>query len=284
MLHKNLLSQVNSVIGLTGFNNFSLSISYQFSRVSVIASHHRWNMNKVIFSFLLIISSALNAQLIDSLNTAKNCSYMKPDEQEMLYELNRLRSNPKSYLQYIEPMLADAKKKLKTSGKGDKNYSLTFTTTTVRGKETSKIDTTWHFANEEEVKALTTLVNDLKKLKKLSILKPDSGIYHAAQKHARDQDAHEWKLMHTGSDGSQPWDRITKFSPAMSFGNENIAGRGGVITTPRDFVIQLLVDSGIPGYGHRYNMLDPQWTHGACVIKNFDSMDWCIQNFGVKKK
>jgi len=31
--------------------------------------------------------------------------------------------------------------------------------------------------------------------------------------------------MHTGSDGSQPWDRIKKFSPKMKFGNENIAGK-----------------------------------------------------------
>jgi len=209
---------------------------------------------------------------------------MKPEEREMIYELNRLRSNPKSYLKYIEPMLADAKKTLKTFGKGSRNYSLTYTVSTVGGRETKKVDTTWHYTNEEEVKALTTLVNDLKKLKKLPILKPDSGIYNAAQKHARDQDEHDWKLLHTGSDGSSPWDRIKQFSPSMYFGNENIAGRGGVVATPRDFVIQLLVDSGIPGYGHRYNMLDPQWTYGACVIKNFKGMDWCIQNFGVKKR
>ena len=33
------------------------------------------------------------------------------------------------------------------------------------------------------------------------------------------------------------------------------------IVTARDIVIQLLVDSGIPGYGHRYNLLDPAWTY-----------------------
>jgi len=90
--------------------------------------------------------------------------------------------------------------------------------------------------------------------------------------------------MHTGSDGSSPWTRITQFSPAISFGNENIAGRGGMESNARAFIIQLLIDSGIPGYGHRYNILDPQWTHVGCVMTNFKSMDWCIQNFGVKKK
>ncbi len=209
---------------------------------------------------------------------------MKLEEREMIYEINRLRSNPKSYLAYIEPLLATAKKVAKNSGKGERNYSLTFTTWTVDGKETKKIDTTWHYTNEEEVKALTTLVNDLKQLKKLSVLQPDSGIYNAAQKHAKDQDEHEWKLMHTGSDGSDPWDRIKKFSPSMSFGNENIAGRMGMEVNARAFVIQLLIDSGIPGYGHRYNILDPQWTHAACIITKAGSMDWCIQNFGLKKK
>jgi|GraSoiStandDraft_4_1057263.scaffolds.fasta_scaffold00085_49 uncharacterized protein YkwD len=240
-------------------------------------------MKKLLLVTLLATSFIAKGQLIDSLNTARNCSYMKAEEKEMIYEINRLRSNPRSYLQYIEPMLSRARNILKNYGKGSKNYSLTYTMRTVGGKESNTIDTTWHYTNEEEVKALSTLVNDLKKLKKLSVLQPDSGISNAAQKHARDQDAHEWKLMHTGSDGSSPWDRILKYSPSMSFGNENIAGRGGMSATPRDFVIQLLVDSGIPGYGHRYNILDPQWTHAACVMEDFNGMNWCIQNFGQKR-
>lgn len=209
---------------------------------------------------------------------------MKPMEREMIYELNRLRSNPRSYLPYLEPLLKTAKNMLKNFGKGSRNYSLTFTTSTSDGKNTTKIDTTWHYVNEEEVKALTTLIADLKKIKKLSVLQPDSGIYNAATKHARDQDDHDWKLMHTGSDGSDPWDRITKFSPAMSFGNENIAGRGGMEVSARAFILQLLIDSGIPSYGHRYNILDPQWTHAGCIITEHGGMNWCIQNFGVKRR
>ncbi len=205
-------------------------------------------------------------------------------EKEMIYEINRVRSNPQSYLQYIEPLLAKAEQNMKTNGKGSKNYSLTFTTIIVNGKSNQRIDTTWHYLNEEEVKALSSLVNDLKKLIKLSVLLPDNGIYRAAKKHAADQHVHEWKLMHTGSDGSDPWDRITRFSPSMSFGNENIAAQSGNPTV-RDIVIQLLIDSGIPGYGHRYNLLDPQWTHVACTGEKYKGfMYWWIQNFGVKKK
>lgn len=202
----------------------------------------------------------------------------------MIYEINRVRYNPGSYIQYLQPMLNEATATLKKNGKGYKNYSVTYSSTTKNGKTVKTTDTTWHYTNQEQVKALTTLINDLKKLKPLPILQPDSGIYNAATKHAKDQDEHDWKLMHTGSDGSEPWDRITFFSPTMSFGNENIAGNSMEIVTARDIVIQLLVDSGIPGYGHRYNLLDPAWTYGACKHDLFKGMHWWIQNFGVKKK
>jgi uncharacterized protein YkwD len=133
------------------------------------------------------------------------------------------------------------------------------------------------------MKALVSLIRDLTDLKKLSILQPDSGIYKAAKSHLQDSHAHNWKLLHTGSDGSMPWDRITRYSPGMRFGNENIAARSG-IPSPRIIVMQLLIDEGIPGYGHRYNLLDPQWTHVACTGENYkNSMYWWIQNFGAQK-
>lgn len=209
---------------------------------------------------------------------------MSAIEREMIYEINLVRSNPKSYIQYLQPLLTKATATLKDYGKGYKNYSVTYYSSTKNGKPVEATDTTWHYTHEEEVKALTTLINDLKKSKALSVLKPDSGIYKAAKKHANDQNEHDWKLMHTGSDGSQPWDRILAFSPEMSFGNENIAGNSLQVVTARDIVIQLLVDSGIPGYGHRYNLLDPAWTYVACKHELFKGMHWWIQNFGVKKK
>lgn len=238
----------------------------------------------IIVIVLLTISAISHSQLIDSLNTAKNCLYMSIAEREMIYEINRVRSNPKSYLQYLEPLLKDAKYKLETYGKGEKNYSLTYTSSTKNGQEIKTVDTTWHYVHVEEVKAITTLVDDLKKLKPLRILQPDSGIYKAAKKHADDQNKHKWQLMHTGSDGSSPWDRILKFSPMMNFGNENIAGNSRQSTTARDIVIQLLIDDGIPGYGHRYNLLDPGWTHGACKGELYEGMHWWIQNFATKKR
>ena len=246
--------------------------------------HEIREMKILLPALLLFVSLQTRAQLIDSLNTAKNCEYMKAEEREMIYEINRVRSDPPSYLPYIQPLLDKAKQNLEHYGKGAKGYSLTYHSSVKNGVTQQAIDTNWHYENEEEVKALSSLVNELKKMKRLSVLQPDSGIYNAAKKHAADQDAHEWKLMHTGSDGSAPWDRIMKYSPSMSFGNENLAGRAGLVTSARSFVIQLLIDAGIPGYGHRENLLDPAWTHVACVMTHYYEMYWCIQNFGVKKK
>jgi uncharacterized protein YkwD len=234
--------------------------------------------------FFALFSVKVNAQPSDRLNTAKNCIYMKPEEREMIREINLLRSNPAGYLQYIQPLLKKALATLRTQGKGSKNYSVTTSTTTLGDKQTTVVDTNWHYNNDEEVKALQSLVKDLKKMKPLSVLQPDTGIYKAVQYYGADQDKHSWNLHHIGSDGSRPWDRITRFSPRMQTGNENIAGRFP-LASPREIVIQLLVDSGIPGYGHRYNLLDRQWTHVACYSGGINEgvYRW-LQNFGAVKK
>ena len=248
-------------------------------------------MNKIILLFAIVHSFYANAQTKNAtatrekaMNTAVNCVYMSPEEREMIYEINRVRHDPTSYLQYLLPMLKEAVHELKVNGKGARNYSVTYSTTSQNGKNLGSIDTTWHYTNEEEVKALSTLIDDLKKLKRLSILLPDSGIYLAAKKYAADQQAHDWKLLHTGSDGSLPWERIKRYSPGMGGGNENIGGRYGYAScTARDMVLQLLIDAGIPGYGHRYNLLNHLWTHVACSNEKFKGTFWWLQEFGLKK-
>lgn len=235
--------------------------------------------------FFSLITTFSNAQTSDSLNTAQHCLYMTAEEREMIYEINQLRSNPKTYLLYLNPLLEVAKNQLKTEGKGQRNYCLTIGTKYSNGENLDSIDTTWYYENVEAIEAINSLISDLKKIKKLSILQPDSGIYNAAKKHAADENAHNWKLLHTGSDGSLPEDRIKLFAPAVLNSSENIAGRWGYTTsTPRDIVLDLLIDAGIPGYGHRYNLLNPLWTHIACrAEKHRGYQDWWIQEFGRMK-
>ena len=214
------------------------------------------------------------------LNTASDCKYMKPVEREMIYEINVVRNHPKVYIGYLKEYLADAKSMLQNSGNERKSYALSTEYKTINGKTKIKTDTIWFNVNEEEVKAIESLIDDLKNLEPLNILKPDAGIYNAAKLYGLDQDRNNWGLSHNGSDGSWPFDRIKRSSRKMVDGNENIAGKYPE-PTARDIVIQLLIDSGIPGYGHRYNILNSKWTHVACFcggLKN--GMYRWLQEFG----
>jgi hypothetical protein len=239
-----------------------------------------------LLTIILMTCSLFSAmsQPRDPLNTAADASYMKDSEKAMIREINMLRDNPKAYIYYVDEYMAAVRKSPERIGSGQNKYSLTFNYELVDGVEQLKsIDTIWLDKPESDADAARSLRMELDTTGPLSILLPDEGIYNAVKSYARDQDAHEWKLKHVGSDGSWPWDRIRKFSPDMLEGNENIASRFPEPTV-RQIVIQLLIDTGIPGYGHRANLLDPRWTHVACYdagLKN--GMYRWLQNFGQGK-
>jgi hypothetical protein len=239
---------------------------------------------RLVTIFLFFISLSALAQENPMLNTARNCGYMKEIEKEMIAEINLVRSDPAGYIQYLDYYYELAKLNLKYFGKGERNYSLSVLyEKTDRGERKKKVDSVWSYKYKEEVHAIETLIDDLKNTPSLSILSPDKGIYEAAREHGLDQDRHNWTLGHQGSDGSWPWERIQKYSPQMIEGNENLAGRFPE-PTARDIVIQLLIDSGIPEYGHRYNLLDPKWTHVACYTSGLKGgMYQWIQEFGQHK-
>ena len=244
---------------------------------------YRKNFDLVIL-FLLFCSISGYSQEKSALNTARNCSYMKEIEKEMIAEINLVRSDPAGYIKYLSYNLELAKLNLDHFGKGKRNYTLSVRYEKINGVEQKRrVDTVWSNEYEEEVHAIESLLKDLKNSPPLTILEPDKGIYEAARKHGLDQDRHNWSLGHRGSDGSWPWDRIRKYSPMMITGNENLAGRYPE-PTARDIVIQLLVDAGIPEYGHRHNLLDPEWTHVACYTSGLkgEMYQW-IQEFGQER-
>jgi hypothetical protein len=76
-------------------------------------------MRLLYLATLLLFSTSAKSQVMDSLNTAKKCLYMAEIEREMIYE-NRVRSNPQSYIQYLQPMLNEATNTLKNMAKDTK--------------------------------------------------------------------------------------------------------------------------------------------------------------------
>jgi uncharacterized protein YkwD len=209
---------------------------------------------------------------------------MKQVEREMIYEINVVRKKPQIYIQYLQKDLKEAQDRIKNEGIGIKYYSLETMIQTIDGTTKQTTDTIWFNLFEEELNAIVSLINDLKGLNPLNILYPDQGIYRAATLYGDDEEKHQWALHHEGSDGSWPDARIKQYSPNMIHGSENIAGMFPE-PTAREIVIQLLVDSGIKGYGHRYNILNPRWTNVACFCGGLNNgMYRWLQEFGEKEK
>lgn len=163
--------------------------------------------------------------------TGEAPAYLQAEEFDMITEVNLLRSDPKGYISYVEEYIAQ----VKTDDRLDQAY------------------------RTEEISTARELIEELKTLDKLSILKPHEGLYKVGIKHGKDIQQ-QGMIGHRGSDGTMPWDRVRN-STDLKDGNENLVGGGESV---REQVMILLVDSGIPGRGHRKTMLEPKWTHLAC--------------------
>lgn len=114
-----------------------------------------------------------------------NASFMNSQENEMVQEVNLLRSNPAGYVKYVE-----AYKK----------------------KKGVYMD-----------KDIDGLIAELKKTPALTILQPSQCVYNAAYKHGQDI-KRMGKSGHKGSDGSWPWDRVKRSCTSFQDGNENLIG------------------------------------------------------------
>ncbi|HLP12490.1 MAG TPA: CAP domain-containing protein [Flavobacteriales bacterium] len=185
----------------------------------------------------------------EKLNTAKKVTWMNAQEKRMVLEINFARAYPKVYAQIISQHLANESG---SSGLAKDVYEA--------GME---------------------LIDELNTMSPRSILVPQECVYKAAKKHAADCERR--KIMdHTGSDGSDPWDRILKECSSLKTGNENLAGAGG--NNPRNPVINLLLDDGISSRGHRYNMLDEKWVYVGVSQYVMEKSAWYtmygwVQNF-----
>jgi hypothetical protein len=93
----------------------------------------------------------------------------------------------------------------------------------------------------------------LRATRALPLLRPEEGLSRAARDHARDQGP-RGLLSHTGTDGSTTADRASRYGRWSRRLTENLEFGSA---TGRYVVIALLVDDGVPGRGHRHNLLDP---------------------------
>jgi len=115
---------------------------------------------------------------------------------------------------------------------------------------------------QEGVSAVNEAIQFLKSASPQSPLTASMGMSKAAADHVNDQGPGA-NLGHTGTDGSQPWDRLNRYGEWQQVVGENISYGP---STGEDVVVGLIVDDGVPSRGHRDNIFKPEFrvTGVAC--------------------
>jgi hypothetical protein len=166
------------------------------------------------------------------LNTAADADYLSKEEKQVILEINKLRSNPVEYAkEYLEPLLAMYQgKKL-----------------TITGEDP--------IMTKEGIVALKDALSYLQKCLPVKLMVPDLRLFKAARDHQSDQSL-TGKTGHTGSNGSNTPNRIEKYGDWDKAIGENIFyGESDA----RVIVLQLVIDDGTPGRGHRKNLLEKDY-------------------------
>ncbi len=185
-------------------------------------------------------------------NTAD--AYLSSVEQEVLDELNLARTNPKRYAEFLAEM-----RPYFNGNHLERPGQITLLT-------------------QEGVAAVDEAISFLRSTEPLSALRFSKGLSLAAKAHVNDQQ--NGAMGHTGSDGSQPWDRMNRYGTWQDRVAENIS-YGGYST--RGVVIQLIVDDGVPGREHRANMFNPEYRFvGVACGTHARLHDMCVMDFAAR--
>jgi hypothetical protein len=178
---------------------------------------------------LLLLLGGLGAQDWDpGLDTARDVDYLSRAEKDVIFEMNKVRTNPRKYAElYVKPLF-------------DYFKGLLYLAPGAPPLQT-----------REGRKAAEECYGALIRAQSLPVLYPREGLSLAAGDHARDL-GESGATGHTGGDGSSPSVRAKRYGKGPLIG-ENIAYG---FAPGRDIVVQLLIDDGVPSRGHRDNIMN----------------------------
>lgn len=183
---------------------------------------------------------------------AEYAVYLTAVEKAIVQEVNLARTDPRRYATFVEEVRRsyDGKRLIRP---GD-----------------------IPLVTQEGAKAAEEAIRFLRKQKPLATLAASQGMSLAARDHVKDQGP-SGKTGHDGSDGSQPWDRVSRYGTWESKTAENIAyGHDEA----REIVIALIIDDGVKSRGHRKNIFDPELRIiGVAVGSHAKFGTMCVMTF-----
>jgi uncharacterized protein YkwD len=177
------------------------------------------------FLFTLLIMG-----LVQPVN-AEQLNYLSPLENAVIQEINMARSNPKGYATFLEEW------KWYFDGR------------------LLKLPGERIILTKEGATAVNEAMSTIRSMNPVARLSPSRGMSLGAKDHVRDQGS-SGSIGHRGRDGSTVWERVNRYGTWEKSVAENISYGSN---KARNIVMELIIDDGVPGRGHRKNIFNPDF-------------------------
>lgn len=163
-----------------------------------------------------------------------------------------MRTNPQAYAKRLEAVKASYRGKLRILADG------------------TRLET------QEGVRAVDEAIRALRSQRPLGALELSTCLGASAAEHVRDLGP-KGLMSHSGSKGESFEHRLLRYAPNASAFAENIAFGPA---SASEVVMDLLIDDGVPGRGHRHNLLDPSFQEmGVACGPHATFRSMCVMDF-----